>query len=266
MTKRSMVLGLAGLGLAGLGQVAGAHAEDAGLLGPDVTLSGTVALQSDYRFRGISQNARQATPEASLIVQGPSGWYGSVWAAKTNWGLPRQDGATPSYEVDEYVGKHTDLWGTDLNVEAYYYSYPDYHGPKDGAKASFFEAIGQLTHNFGDLSLTGSWAYSPALSLGNGTGNDLSGTAAYTLNDWVTLSADLGHQWAQNAKYGGVGHGYTHYDAGATVTYHAVSLDLRYAGTDLGARACAFYMGNADDHPCAGGFTATLSYAIGAPS
>ena len=66
-----------------------------------------------------------------MTLTGPDGFYASLWTSKTNWG-----GNNPSFELDEYVGKHTDLWGTDLNVEAYLYSYPDFNRVKAGTKAA----------------------------------------------------------------------------------------------------------------------------------
>jgi uncharacterized protein (TIGR02001 family) len=234
----------------------------AGILGPDFAVSAAVAIQSDYRFRGISQNSRDPAPQGTLNITGPDGFYVGTWASKINWDLYGKDG-NPSLEVDEYIGKHTDLWGTDLNVEAYYYSYPDaqtFHN----AKASFLELIGQLSHTFGPLALTATYAYSPAFSLGGGTGNYVEGTAAYTINDWLSVSGNVGHQWVQNAKYyfgiPGVSGDYTHFDIGMTAIYRAFSLDARYVDTDLDANGCSFYMGT--PHACAGGFVATLTYNV----
>ena len=82
---------------------------------PEWTITGNAGLFSDYRFRGISQNSKEITPEAALTLTGPDGFYVSAWSAKTNWG-----GNNPSYELDLYGGKHFDLGGTDLNVVAYY--------------------------------------------------------------------------------------------------------------------------------------------------
>jgi hypothetical protein len=49
--------------LAIAGSFAGnACAQDAAAPAPDFTLSGVATVQSDYRFRGISQNSREFTP------------------------------------------------------------------------------------------------------------------------------------------------------------------------------------------------------------
>jgi uncharacterized protein (TIGR02001 family) len=244
-----------------------AYADDAAAAAPPAPMfavSAAVAVQSDYRFRGISQNGRDIAPQATINVTGPDGWYVGAWTSKVDWFLNSVSN-NPSIEIDEYGGKHTDLWGTDLNVEAYYYSYPDARTPYIGGihtpKASYFEAITQLSHTFGPLALVATWAYSPEFTLGGGTGNYLEGTGTFTINDWLTASANVGHQWVQTAKFN-ASKDYTHYDFGVTATYKALSLDLRYVDTDLNKTQCAFYMATKD--ACAGGFMGTLTYNISA--
>lgn len=213
---------------AALVAVAGpAFADDAPAWG---TFSAYMAVQSDYRFRGISQNNREVTPEASLNWTGPEGFYAGTWLAKTNWGSNN-----PSFEMDLYGGKHTDIYGTDLNIEAYYYSYPDANYP--GTKASYFETIGQLSHPFGPLTLTLTGAYSPEWSLSGGTGWYVAGTAAYTITDWLSASATLGHQWVELAPSD-----YTHYDVGLTATWKSWVLDVRYVGNDIKSADAGFWM------------------------
>lgn len=223
-------------------------------------LSGYVDVTSDYRFRGISQNDREPSPEASLNLTAPDGFYAGTWWAKTNWtGVPFLIG-TPSYEADFYAGKHTDLDGTDLNVEAYYYSYPDYDhlfGPK---AASYYETIVQLAHSFGDFTGTLTGAWSPEWSLGGGNGYYVEGTASYAATDWLSISGNVGHQWVDAASsYGS--RDYTHWDFGGTATYHNWALDVRYVDTDLTTAECgAFWMGTKD--ACSATVTATLTYNI----
>lgn len=226
-----------------------AYADDAAPA-PEFTLSAVVAGQSDYRFRGISQDSKEFTPQGTLTLTGPYGFYGSLWTSKTNWG-----GNNPSFELDEYIGKHTDLWGTDLNLEAYYYSYPDAKAAP-GAPASYYETIGQLTHVFGPLTLTLTGANSPEWSLRGGQGWYVEGTAAYAVTDWLTVSGNIGHQWVHFAPSD-----YTHYDVGATAVWKSFSLDARYVSSDITKAACnSFWM--ATPNACSGGAVVTLSYNI----
>ena len=69
------------------------------------TVSAAVTVQSDYRFRGVSQNNREVAPQATINWSGPDGFYAGVWASKTNWtAVPIAPGinapGTPSFELD----------------------------------------------------------------------------------------------------------------------------------------------------------------------
>lgn len=229
------------------------------------TVSAYVALQSDYRFRGISQNDSNPTPEASINWAGPNGFYAGTWVAKINWSgvavCPTCD-ANPTVEVDLYGGKHFDLGGWDLNVEAYYYAYPDANPPVffgTTKSASYFEGIFQLTHSFGDLSVTATGAVSPEFSLGGGTGGYISGTASYPITDWLSISGTVGHQWVDLAPTD-----YTHYDIGLSATWRHFVLDVRANGTDLNSAGCGFYMAGSafNNSVCTTGVVATLTYNI----
>ena len=240
---KSVVLKLAAVMLAAAAVAETAHAES-----EYGTFSGYVAVQSDYRYRGISQNSKEVTPQGSLNWEGPEGFYAGTWISKTNWG-----GNDPSFELDLYAGKHFDLGGTDLNIEAYYYSYPDAIFP---VTASYYETIVQLSRSFGDLSLTITGAHSPEWSLEGGTGWYVAGNAAYALTDWLSISGTVGHQSVELAPAE-----YTHYDVGLTATWKSWSLDVRYVGNDIGSGNCAaFWMGT--PKACKDNVVATLTYNV----
>ena len=259
MKSLGMKLSLAAALLAGVAVTTSAALADAPAAPSWGTLSAYVALASDYRFRGISQDDKNPSPEASLNWTGPDGFYAGTWLAKTNWSSVAwspTDGASPTFEMDLYAGKHFDLDGTDLNVEAYYYSYPDANknilGPK---AASYYETIVQLAHTFGPLTLTATGANSPEWSLGGGTGWYAEGTAAYTITDWLSISGNLGHQWVQAAPSD-----YTHYDIGLTATWKSWTLDARYVGNDIKKADATFWI--ADPKNVQDGFVATLTFNI----
>ena len=233
-----------------------ARAEDA----PTFTMSAAVAVQSDYRFRGISQNDKEPAPQATINISGPEGFYVGTWWSKTNWGLAGT--GSPSYEADFYFGKHTDFFGLgDLNTQAYFYTYPDARTQGVANKnATFMEFITTFSHVFGPLTMNATWAYSPMFTLGGGNSNYINGNAVWAVNDWLSLSGTVGHQWAQAAKTFG-STDYTHYDIGGTVTYKSLALDIRYVDTDLSKASCsAFWM--ATNNACGGTAMATLTYNI----
>jgi uncharacterized protein (TIGR02001 family) len=248
------------------------------------SLSAYVAVQSDYRFRGLSQNDKDPSPEASVNWSGPEGFYAGTWLAKVNFQAATGDGLGTSYsdhtslETDFYAGKHTDLWGTDLNLEAYLYAYPDHNIATNITGShyhdTYFEMIGQLSHPFGPVSLTATAAYSPNFFGQTGTGWYIEGTAAYTVNDWLSFSANLGHQWVSRVdsltipnSYDGEdpfiyssGLPYTHWDIGATFTYKQFALDVRYVDTNLSSVQCYWTQGA--KNLCDATVMATLTYNI----
>ena len=67
--KNSTKLLLGAVSLLGVGS-APALAQDA----PQFSLAGSVAVTSDYKFRGISQNDREPSPQGSLTLTGPEGF------------------------------------------------------------------------------------------------------------------------------------------------------------------------------------------------
>lgn len=242
----------------------GAFAGAAHAQAEDFSLSAAIAVQSDYRFRGISQNDREFAPQATLNLTGPEGFYIGVWGSKTNWNL--NVAGSPSYETDIYFGKNTDLFGlANWNAQVYFYGYPDARTTGINfatPNASFVELINTLSRSWGPLTTNLTWAYTPNFSLGGGTGNYLNGQAIVPVNDWLAFSAAYGHQWVQAAKYSG-SRDYSHWDIGATATWNSLSLDIRYVDTDLSQAQCgAFWM--ATPKACGSNVMATLTYNIAA--
>ncbi len=205
--KNLSKLFLGAVSLVGIFATAPAMADDA----PTFALTGYVDVTSDYKFRGISQNDRDPSPQGSLNLTGPYGFYVGTWASTVDFD---PSGSTnPNFELDIYGGKHTDLWGVDWNIEPYYYSYPSAFIAPGTPKPDYFELINQLSKPFGPVTLTATWAWSPNLAFNGGTGNYVAGTASYAINDWLSISGNLGHQWAQSAKFVGSSD-YTYGDIG----------------------------------------------------
>lgn len=237
-----------------------ALADDSGSLG---SLSGTVAVTSDYRFRGISQNDTEPALQASLNLTGNNGWYAGSWASKINFN-DGPSGAGTAYhntavEWDIYGGKHFDLAGTDLNLEAYYYAYPDHSELPGVAKYSYFEAIVGLSHSFDKLTVNGSVAVSPAYFGETGTGVWIGGGASYAFADWLSVSANVGHQWVNELDNAGTGFPYTHWDIGATATWADFNFDVRYIQTDISKSTCEGFNGP-NNNWCGPTVVGTITY------
>jgi uncharacterized protein (TIGR02001 family) len=193
----------------------------------DSDFSGYITAVSEYRFRGISNSDRHPALQGSINWQNENGFYVGAWASSIDFNDP---GST-AVELDLYAGKHIDIGGSDLNLEAYYYAYPD----KDNAlpEYNFFEAIVGFSHSWDAFTLGTTVNWSPQFQGHTGNGWYVAGNASYALNDWVTFSSNVGHQWVDK-----IGTNYTHWDLGATFTYRQFAVDVRYVDTDVSVAGC----------------------------
>ena len=165
-----------------------AQEEDENTVGP-FTLSGGIAVTSDYRFRGISLSNEKVEVQPTLTLSHDSGFYVGAWGS----GLPDSP-AFGKFELDVYGGYATEIApGTKVDVGITYYTYPGSHD--GGAPTDYFEAIGKLTQDIGPISATGTVAYAwDQKSLGNDDSIYLNLGLAYGIADTpVTLSAGLGY-------------------------------------------------------------------------
>lgn len=175
---------------------------------PALTVSGSVAIASDYRFRGVSQTNNEMTVQGGVTVSHDSGFYVGTWAANlSGWGT--FGGA--NMELDLIGGYKADLGGATLDVGATWYMYP---GGAD--KTDFAEPYVKVSGTVGPVNLLVGAAYAPeqeALGRWYLTGAD---AAAGVFNDpgdkednlylWtdasiavtgtpITLKGHLGHSW-----------------------------------------------------------------------
>jgi uncharacterized protein (TIGR02001 family) len=242
---------LAAATLAGLSAAMPAQAQD----DQWGSLSAYIAVTSDYRFRGISQNDKNPAPQASINWTGPAGFYVGTWVSKVNFLDNTAGKGGTSLETDFYAGKHTDLWGFgDLNVQAYYYAYPDHNRAGGAPKYSYFEGIAQVSIPIDALTITATGAWSPDFFGETGTAYYAGGTAAYTITDWISVSGNYGHQWVNHTLPG-----YSYWDLGTTLTYRNFALDMRYVDTDHSAASCVAFTAGKPGW-CSSGFIATLTY------
>ncbi|MCV2354475.1 TorF family putative porin [Paucibacter sp. B2R-40] len=101
-----------------------AHAADAPTVAatPEHTLAGNLSLNSDYRFRGISQTWKLPAVQGGLDYAHSSGFYAGTWASNVS-GNSYNNGA--GLELDLYSGYKLGL-GQDLTLDlgALAYVYP----------------------------------------------------------------------------------------------------------------------------------------------
>lgn len=116
-----------------------------------ITVTGSVTLLTDYRFRGLTRTDGDAAVQATINVTHRSGLYIGTFISNIDG-----SGKSPALtgygdaEVDLYGGFATSLSngiGTDVGLLYYYYP-----GGKKGQKTDFFEPYASLTYSIGPIA------------------------------------------------------------------------------------------------------------------
>jgi uncharacterized protein (TIGR02001 family) len=225
----------------------------------DVTVSGSVALASDYRFRGISQTDKAMAVQGGLTVAHRSGLYAGAWASNlAGWGT--FGGA--NMELDLIAGYKLPLAdGAAIDVGVTWYMYPS------GAdKTDFAEPYVKLSGTAGPATLTAGVAYAPrqqALGRWYATGADaasgvytdpgakddnlyLWGDAAMAIAGTpFTAKAHVGHSdgnrgLGPNATSVAPTGSYWDWSLGMDATWRNLTLGLSYVDTDIGRSEAAY--------------------------
>jgi uncharacterized protein (TIGR02001 family) len=180
----------------------------------------SLALTSDYVFRGITQSNYDPALQAGLTYSWDSGLYVGAWTSNIDFNDPNG----PDIEFDSYIGWSHDIddkWNIDLS--AVYYAY--FGDRNDYGNIDYVELIGKATWS---EMLTFTLAYAPDYS-----NSDISSLYANIGGSW-----ELGNEFSINA---GVGHtnfsddidGYTDWTVGISRPLGPVTLALAYYDTDI---------------------------------
>lgn len=120
---------------------------------PALTVSGSAAIVTDYRFRGVSQSNNGFAVQAGATVAHESGLYVGTWASNlAGWGTF----GGPNLEMDVIGGFKKTFGGATVDVGLTWYMYP---GGAD--KTDFAEPYVKLSGTVGPVSLLGGVAYAP---------------------------------------------------------------------------------------------------------
>lgn len=124
------------------------------------TVSGTVALVSDYRFRGVSQTNEDFAVQGGLTLAHESGFYIGTWGSNlAGWGTF----GGSNMELDLIGGFKKDFDGTALDIGVTTYVYPG-----GATRTTVVEPYAKVSGTFGPAALTAGVAYAPSqVSLGN---------------------------------------------------------------------------------------------------
>ncbi|WP_260928900.1 TorF family putative porin [Novosphingobium sp. 9] len=127
----------------------------------DITVTGSVALVSDYRFRGVSQSDKELAVQGGLTVTHSSGFYVGTWASNlAGWGTF----GGSNTELDLIGGYSTEISsGTTVDVGLTWYMYPG-----GASNTDFAEPYVKLSHTLGPVKALVGVAYAPKQqALGN---------------------------------------------------------------------------------------------------
>lgn len=234
--------------------VPSAFAQETDPPGP-VTVSGSAALVSDYRFRGVSQTDEEMAVQAGFTVTHESGAYVGTWASNlSGWGT--FGGA--NMELDLYGGYKFGVGsGGTLDVGLTWYMYP---GGAD--ETDFAEGYAKLSGTMGPVSLTAGVAYAPKQeALGNYSATpDSRGQKEDNLYLWgdgavgvpstpVTLKGHIGYSDG-NPGLGPNGTSvaptgkYWDWLIGADVAVGPLTLGVAYVDTDISRSESAYLLPN----------------------
>jgi uncharacterized protein (TIGR02001 family) len=127
---------------------------------PAITISGSAALVSDYRFRGVSQSDEGIALQGGFTVSHESGFYVGTWASNlAGWGT--FGGA--NLELDIFAGYTLPVGEGTLDVGGTWYMFPSGADTTD-----FVEFYAKLSGDLGPVGLTAGVAYAPSQeALGN---------------------------------------------------------------------------------------------------
>lgn len=148
-----------------------------------ITVSGGIAVVSDYRFRGISLSDKDFAVQPTITISHESGFYVGAWGSN----LAENPG--DDIEVDLYAGfAGGDAVTYDLGVT--YYMYPGF------SSANYAEIIGKVGTTVGPVTLGGVLGYAPSQ---DGTGNSdnvyIGSTASVAIPDSpITFNGSLGFE------------------------------------------------------------------------
>jgi len=167
-------------------------------------VSANIAIQSDYVWRGISQNAEEPAIQGGFDYAHESGAYLGIWGSSVDFGGPE------STEFDIYAGWGTELEngvGIDLGILEY-----TYHGQDGASDSNFTEYYGGVTYK----------GFGATYSIGD------------EFDDLIELSYshDFKAGFSAKAIYGDYD-AYSYYSFGISAEFQEIGFDISYWNTDI---------------------------------
>ena len=197
----------------------------------DITVTGTAAILSQYRFRGLAQSDNRPVVQGAITVSHSSGFYVGTWGSSASAGSgPINIGGT---EIDVFGGYTHALGSSGVTVDAGVYGYI-YPGATTG---NYYEVYGSLAKSLGPATAKVGVYYAPAQKVFNYNFTSPTRHNTYVYGELssgipgtpITFHSHLGHTG------GGFDYGkqYLDYNVGLTYKIRNLSFDASLVGTDL---------------------------------
>lgn len=218
------------------------------------TVSGSVALVSDYRFRGVSQSDKHMVVQGGLTLSHETGLYASVWGSNlAGWGTF----GGSNMELDLVGGYKLPVGGATIDAGLTWYMYPG-----GASNTDFAEPYVKVSSTLGPVTALAGIAYAPRQqALGNYSNTPQSrGQKQDNLYVWgdasmgiagtpVTAKAHLGYSHG-NPGLGPNGTSvtptgeYLDWLIGADMVLGPVTLGVAYVDTNISKRESAYLQPN----------------------
>lgn len=192
---------------------------------PDYTLSYNIGGTTDYRYRGISQSAKNPAIQGGADFAAKSGIYAGAWGSNINWIKDSGAGLKGPVEIDLYGGYKADISKAvsyDVGALQYWYA-----GNNLNPNANTTELYGAMT--FASI-VTAKYSHALTNLFGapdsKGSGYlDLSAT--FDLENGWSVVPHLGHQKIKN------GSSYSDYAATVNKDIDGLVLSAAFIGTNI---------------------------------
>ena len=182
-------------------------------------ISWSVAVTSDYVFRGASQSDESPALQAGITYTAPVGFYAGVWASTIDF-----PATGTNAEIDTFIGYNTDLGGDDfvnLDIMLNRYNYAGGDNPSDLA---YNELLTKLTFG-GAVSLTA--GYTNDVWASGEDGWYFGAAATIPLPSDYSLNLNVGQSLFDSS----VARDYTDYGVSVSKSWGNLGVSLGYVGT-----------------------------------
>lgn len=204
--------------------------------GARAAVAGSVAITSDYVFRGISQNDQDPALQAGLEYSADSGFYAGTWGSNVSWLSDLTAFGTPvsnSLELDVYGGyrgKFSEKVAFDVGALYYWYpgDYPDGFNSPDTGEVYAGVTFGPFAST--TFSVKYSYALTDLFGYADSDGSGyLDGNVNWEFVPGWTLNVHGGKQWVENNAIAE----YADWKVGVTKGFaNGFSAALAYSDTD----------------------------------